>query len=410
MDNFAAKVKRGSEERKVLMTRRKTYQKGAVIPLSGGYTLRYRELDHATGVWRNRSMALGKFKNITAARSAAAPIMARINERNNTTPQALYADLTFKEFVETRWESYRQAARHQPTTVESYNSLTKNHLLPFFGARKLREIQPSDVSRFLQSKIDEQFAGNTLQNLYGLLRLMFDIAAQFDLIEKSPVRPKLHKPEFEKVEKVTLSAAQIQAIIARLPNETERVFALLLAVTGLRIGEALALRWTDLSVERCELSIRHTLYRFKLKKPKTKASFGTIRLDPRVAALLVSHRERSEFSAEKDFVFCRPDGRPLNQSALRNHLYAVLDALEIPRVKGKHGYHIFRHSAGTILHKRSRDLKVVQSLLRHSDISTTADIYVHLDDEVVSEGVGLLADEILTNCSQTVRTQSQLVS
>lgn len=119
---------------------------------------------------------------------------------------------------------------------------TKNHLLPFFEKRRLREIKPSDVGSFLESKADEGYAGNTMQNLYGLLRLMVDIAAQYDLIEKSPVRSKIHKPEFEKAEKVTLTAAQINAIAVRLPNETERVFALLLALTGMRIGEAMALR------------------------------------------------------------------------------------------------------------------------------------------------------------------------
>jgi hypothetical protein len=52
--------------------------------------------------------------------------------------------------------------------------LIKNHLLPFFKEKKLREVQPSDISKSLQLKMDEQLAGKTLQNLYGLLRLMFD--------------------------------------------------------------------------------------------------------------------------------------------------------------------------------------------------------------------------------------------
>ncbi|MFL6278384.1 MAG: tyrosine-type recombinase/integrase [Blastocatellia bacterium] len=392
------------------MTRRVNDQKGNVQQHFGSWTLRFRELDRATGEWKTRRVVLGKLKDRDAALEAAAPIMAQVNRRNQAEPQQLDAEITFKEFIATHWEAYRRTAKHQPTTIENHNSLTKNHLMPFFKKRRLREVQPSDISRFLQSRIDEGLAGNTLQNLYGLLRLMFDIAAQFDIIDKSPVRPKLHKPEFERVEKPTLNAAQIKAIIARLPDETERVFALLLAVTGMRIGEALALRWTDFDPLKCELSIHHTLHRLKLKKPKTAISFGTLKLDPRIADLLTAHQARSRFKAEKDFIFCRSDGRPLNQSALRNHLYAVMDELEIARAKGMHGYHIFRHSAGTILHKRSRDLKVVQSLLRHSDISTTADIYVHLDDEVVSEGVGILADEILGIRDRTVTGESKMVS
>jgi integrase len=401
-----------SKERKsILMTRKKSYQKGSVKPHRGGWSLRYRELDHATGKWSKPRVELGKFKDKKDALKAAAPIMAQVNERNNSEPKKLYAELNFKEFIDTRWKMYRKAAKHQPSTIENHDSLIKNHLMPFFKDKKLREVQPSDISKFLQLKIDEdKLSNNTMQNLYGLLRLMFEIAAQFDLIEKSPVRPKIHKPEIEKVKKPTLSAVEIRTILSLLPNEQERVFALLLSVTGLRIGEALALRWTDFNATKNELSINHTLFRQKLKKPKTETSVGTIRLDPRIAALLVSHRKRSSFQTKEDFIFCRPDGRPLNPSALRNHLYSVMDGLEIERTGGKFGYHIFRHSAGTILHKRSRDLKLVQGTLRHADISTTADIYVHLDDDVLSEGTKILTDEILGIGPPDVPQESKMVS
>ena len=394
------------------MTRRKTYQKGSVKEHYGIWTLRIRELDHDTCRWKNLRVPLGKFNDSDDALKAAAPIIRDVNKRNNNPKQKKKekktSGITFKEFIETLWEDFRN--KHQPTTVENHNSLTKNHLMPFFGEKRLRDVLPEDISRFLRSKRNEKYSGNTLQNLYGLLHLMFDIAEQADLIKRSPVRPKLHKPEMEKVKKPTLSAAQIQAIIARLPNEQERVFALLLAVTGMRIGEALALRWMDFNATKSELTINHTLHRFKLKKPKTETSFGTIRLDPRIAALLASHKDWSSFAKRDDFMFCRPDGRPLNQSALRNHLYAVMDALEIPRDSGKHGYHIFRHSAGTLLYAKSRDLKLVQGTLRHADISVTSDIYVHLNDNILSEGTTMLTDEILGSCTQTAPEENKMVS
>ena len=87
-----------------------------------------------------------------------------------------------------------------------------------------------------------------------------------------------------------------------------------------------------------------------------------------------------------------------------------MDKLEIPRTNGKHGYHIFRHTAGTLLYSKSRDLKLVQGVLRHSDISTTSDIYVHLNDEVLSEGTTILADEILGICTQTAPEESKMIS
>jgi integrase len=393
------------------MSHKKTFQKGSVELHNENWTLRYRELDHLSGKWKSCRKVLGKFKNEKAAQKAAAPIMAQVNERNNSEPQKLYVEMTFKAFIDTRWKLYRKTAKHQPSTIENHDSLIKNHLMPFFKDKRLKEVQPSDVSKFLQLKTDEdKLSNNTMQNLYGLLRLMFDIAAQFDLIEKSPVRPKLHKPEVEKVKKPTFSAAEIRAILSLLHNEQERLFALLLAVTGMRIGEALALRWMDFNATKSELSIKHTLFRQKLKKPKTETSVGTIGLDLRIAALFVAHKKRSSFQAKDDFIFCRSDGRPLNPTALRNHLYKAIDGLEIERVSGKFGYHIFRHSAGTLLYAKSRDLKLVQGTLRHADISTTSDIYVHLDDVVLGDGTKILTDEILGICAPTVTQESKMVS
>jgi site-specific recombinase XerD len=87
-----------------------------------------------------------------------------------------------------------------------------------------------------------------------------------------------------------------------------------------------------------------------------------------------------------------------------------MDKAGINRVKGKYGHHIFRHSAGTLLYEKSRDLKLVQGTLRHNDISTTSDIYVHLGDEVLNEGSQILATEILGNRDLFVTQKSEMVS
>jgi len=116
------------------------------------------------------------------------------------------------------------------------------------------------------------------------------------------------------------------------------------------------------------------------------------------AGLLAAHRQQSAFDGDTDFIFCRKDGRPPNHSALRNHLAKAMKAVGIIQIKGQHGFHIFRHSAGTLIYSKSRDLKLVQGTLGHADISTTSDIYVHLDDRIIAEGTEILAAEILGNC------------
>ena len=207
-----------------------------------------------------------------------------------------------------------------------------------------------------------------------------------------------------------MSAPEIQAVISGLPNEQERLFAIVIAVTGMRVGEALALRRVDFDVSARELSINHTLYRGRLKPPKTETSKRRLKLAPAIAALIEAHLAASKFQTPEDFVFCRNDGRPCEPSALRVHLYNAMDRAGIARTPGQYGFHCLRHSAGTLVYLTSRDLRMAQELLGHSDISTTSDVYVHTGDRVVAEASEILAREILGNCAPVVPQKSELVN
>lgn len=395
------------------MTRRKSHQKGSVKLHHGQWTLRYRELNHGTGKWTLKRECLGDFKGKKAALRKAAPIIEAINERNNSrallgAPNAVA--ITFRQFIELRWRPYTQT-RHQISTINCHNSLIKNHLIPFFGEKPVADITPSDITDFLSSRRDE-LSGNSLQTVYGVLSLMFEIATQHDLIEHSPVRALLHKPEAVSVHKPTLQLDQIRAILLGIPQQ-ERLYNLLLAVTGMRSGEGLALRWLNFDEKKREIKITHTLYRSKLKAPKTATSEGSQRLHPRIAELLATHRSKSAFQADGDFIFCRNDGRPLNPGTALDHLHKAMDDAGIKRVKSAFGFHIWRHTAATLLFEKHGDLSHVQRALRHADSATT-DLYVHSDTHPVVEGVEVLAEAILAeppaNCAPTVPQRSEMVN
>jgi integrase len=384
-------------QRRKLISRRKTYQQGNVQLHNSRWTLRYREFDHATRTWMTRRAILEKARDRKDALKAAAPILARVNRSNNRQHRAPDDRLTFKDFVEDYWKPYATRKDLQVSTLDHHNSFLETHLFPFFGDFPMQEVQPSDISRFLLEKTNSQenYSANTLRSFYQFLRVIFDLAEQNDVINKSPVRAKLHKPEKLSVDKPTLTAAQIREVLLHLPDDQERLFMLLLAVTGMRVGEGLALRWMDFNPQANQLSINHTLYRGKLKEPKTKGSKAKLRLAPQIVDLLLAHQATSSFRQLDDFIFCRADSAPLEATSLRHHLYKAIDKMGIQRVKGKYGLHIFRHSAGTLLYEKSRDMKLVQGTLRHSDVSTTSDIYVHLGDEVLGEGSKILATEIM---------------
>ena len=120
---------------------------------------------------------------------------------------------------------------------------------------------------------------------------------------------------------------------------------------------------------------------------------------------------KSSFKEPPDFIFHRSDGSPFNQNQVREDvLYKAMDKAEIAREKGKYGFHILRHSAGSILHARTGDLKLTQKALGHARVSTTSDIYVHLEEDALKIATELPAGEILGNCDPIVTQSSRMVS
>lgn len=362
---------------------------------------------------RQRRAKLDGFDDPTkkkAARNAADVLIAQLNERNNRPPKLqkkTKEDKTFKQFAEGRWKAY-MISSNQPSTIDQRNSLLKNHLLPFFGEMKMHDITRSNVSDFFES-LQGNVSVNTAHNLYGVLSSMFVVAREHGIRKKkSPVRSKIHRPKVPKTEKPVLTADQIKSVLSGLPNVQERLFAIVIAVTGMRMGEALALRRRDFNSGAREISVNHTLYRGSLKQPKTETSKRTIKLDPSIVTLIDSHLTASVFKGQDDFIFCRNDGRPENSSALRTHLYKSMDRVGINRVPRLSGFHCLRRSAGTLVYLISRDLRMVQELLGHSDISITS-VYVHPGDRVVTEASEILTREILGICDPLVTHESDLV-
>ena len=128
-----------------------------------------------------------------------------------------------------------------------------------------------------------------------------------------------------------------------------------------------------------------------------------------LADLLRSLHRSSRWTAAGDFVFCKIDGKPCDPDWLRkNVLYPALKIAGIQRLSHAHGFHLFRHSAGSIVHAVTRDLKLTQELLGHSRISTTSDIYVHLDERFAEEATEALATAIHPGSSMTVQGSDKI--
>jgi integrase len=281
--------------------------------------------------------------------------MTEINTENG---QPVQRAITLESFASRLWQSYVANRNYKPSTVYIYNSMLDNYVLPGLGSKRIDHISPEDITMFLNDLRAKGKDAKYVLNVYSLVRLMFEVAVEYELINVSPVRKKLHRPHWERKEKPSLTPEQIWKVLENI-SEQYRIVFITDALTGLRSGELLALRWSNLSLDERRIGITHSLWRGQLVIPKTKASVKSIRIPAVLVSLLEEHNQKARWTGPDDFVFSREDGSPLDPDWLRKKvLYPALEAAEIKKTSREHGFHIFRHSAGSIVHAITRDLKM----------------------------------------------------
>jgi integrase len=328
------------------------------------------------------------------ARKELDRLMKQVNEQNKVSFPG--SAITLESLVAGDWRNYLTGQEVRPSTLYVYDSMLKNHILPDLGGFQLVDITPRELT-VLFAGLQPKYSSKYRSNLYAMLKTIFDVALENDLIEDSPLRPKLHKPKRlgkGSNRKQTLSVKQIRDLFEHLPISWRPLFVSV-ALTGLRLGELLGLCWKDVDLIKRSLSIRTSYWRGHLTDPKTEASKDTLHIPDLLLQALMTQRQQSAFTQPEDWVFCREDGSPCDPDHLRQQvLYPAMDQAGIQRGKRTHGFHVFRHTASSTIYRETKDPKLAQRQLRHAQMSTTVDVYTHLSEEEAREAAEVLARAI----------------
>lgn len=297
--------------------------------------------------------------------------------RPTEAKQAKPVERPFSDYVTNEWAQYMRDNWKGSTQI-TQGSFVKRHILPYFGEMLLSRIEPKHISSF-HTVMEEQkkLSKKTRRTLHAILAKMFSHAVDLELINKTPVKKGL-TPKLDKNEKPSLSEEQLWALLDAVPARN-RAFYMTLALTGIRTSEALGLKWADVDLAGREIHVRRAIFRGQEQTPKTLSS---IRPRPMVEELyraLLHHKAMSAYPSEADYLFCSSSGRPLNPDMLREALQAALRSLGIkferPRADGMH---LLRHTSGSLVYRRTADVKVTQEWLGHSSSKITMDVYTHL--------------------------------
>ena len=291
------------------------------------------------------------------------------------------------------------------STWESYNYNLYNHVIPYFKGKglKLQEVGTIQLQTYFNEKYENGrtdgkggLSANLLKKHYANIKKALDYAIKIGYIRTNPIG-NVAMPKVKKFVGKILTVEEVERLLQGVKGTDLESMIVLTVNYGLRRGEILGLRWQDIDFEGKNLVICNTRIKMKVrieKQPKTEASLRTLPLISHIDKYLrnlIKHQEEDkllfgECYIQSDYVCRYRDGKPINIDSCNHAFKGILKRNKLPDIR----LHDLRHCTASILLKNGASMKDIQIWLGHSDISTTMNIYAHVDFEMKKATANLM--------------------
>jgi len=292
----------------------------------------------------------------------------------------------------TRWLKHVET-KTSAKTHERYEEIVRLAVSPALGSIKLAKLSPIQIQTFYGEALKhghvKRGTGLSARTVLHYHRILFQAlkqAVRWRLLSSNPA-DAVEPPVPEQKEMMALDDDQTATLIKHAEGRPLYIPLLLAVTTGMRRGEVLALRWSDVDLDRASLSVTQTLEKtrqggLRFKQPKTKKSRRSISLPSVLVDALRRHRaDQAELYLslgtgwkEHGLVCSKLAGEPINPDTLTSGFASFVKTLDIPRVR----FHDLRHTHATQLLKEGVHPKVAQERLGHATIAVTLDLYSHV--------------------------------
>ena len=339
--------------------------------------------------------------------------------------------------VNMLYERYiRTKVNLRPTTLAAYAFTYDRYVRDLLGKKRIGEVKYSDILYFYNYLMKERnLKAETVDKVHTLLHPMFTLAVRDNIIRKNPTDGAMATIKqgrtCVKTTRHALTKEQQRCFLEYVAGNPFFVkwlplFTVLLG-TGCRVGEVTGLRWEDIDLKKKMISINHNLVRYSKKDPdeggtmvtgislpKTEAGIRTIPMFPQVEeAFMTLWEEHKENMIETEtidgmnnFIFVRDDGTVLSSQAINDVIKRVIKFYNEeekrnakaekrePVLLPDFSCHHLRHTFCTRFCETEKNVKVVQSVMGHADITTTLDIYTDVTESVKTEAMLNLAASV----------------
>ena len=301
----------------------------------------------------------------------------------------------FTDFI-TDWLKMMKS-RVEITTYASYERAIIHKIVPYFEPLHYTlqdmEQHPKYIQDFYQHELDRGLTANTVIHYHANIRKCLQYAFQIGMIRSNPA-DRVERPRKEKFKSEIYSGEELEQLFKVIQGDSSEFGVIMAAFYGLRRSEIVGLKWDAIDFENKTISIQHTVVSTKVDgvvtdiardRTKTKSSCRTLPLIPACEQMLKKMQKEQELNRKVcgkdyctdylDYIYVNPMGRRIRPNFLSQHFPEFLTAHDMKRIR----FHDLRHSCASLLYANGVSLKEIQEWLGHSDISTTSNIYTHLD-------------------------------
>lgn len=326
------------------------------------------------------------FRTFGEAKIARANVVSELSRDEYIAP----TKTSFGEFF-IEWVDGRQNV--EDSTIRKYHSFYEAHIKDLIGDRTLSKLTPQDIKQFITNLRKKGLSDGSVKRIFSTVNASLNYAESMDIIKKNPANkiPKHERPVEEHKEREIWNNDSIKYVLYHSKGTTRFWMAFFLAVmTGMRQGEILGLKWSDIDFERSILRVRRSLESDKanFKKVKTKKSERLISLSPLTIAALLEHRdiidqEKIAYEAkgfkyqDHNLVVCSSKGTPTRASKVLGAWYTACTKFK-PDHEPWITFHDLRHQSASMMLNEKEDIRVVSERLGHSTVTTTLRVYSHL--------------------------------
>ena len=334
---------------------------------------------------RRRQKSKGGFRTKKDAQLA-------LNSAMHALQQGAYVEptkATVADFLRTTWLPAAKGTL-RPTAFSSYEMHVRCYLTPAFGHLQLQQLTPAVINAFYAS-LREGWNGRrslspaSVRRVHATLHRALRDAVRWQLIARNPATgadpPKARRPEMR-----IWTPEQLRKFLQGTHDDRHYAQWLFYVLTGVRRGEALALRWSDTNLQAGNATILRSLvpvdHRLVIGEPKTSRGRRRISLDQRLVDELRHHRRHQSEERlligpafqDQDLLFAHPDGTPLRPEQVSRWFTALSQRAGVPAIR----LHDLRHLHATLALAAGVPTRVVADRLGHTTTAVTADIYQHV--------------------------------